>query len=127
MEANPALSGPYDAVIPLPLHEKRLRERGFNQALELAKPVAVRLGSPIERTILFRTGHTLPQAGLSLKERKANVLRAFATRKKLTGKRVLLVDDIATTCASVEAASHVLREAGAASVDVAVVARTPEH
>lgn len=120
------LTGHYDEVIPMPLHPRRLRERGFNQALELAKPLAERLDAPLEFARLARTGYTHPQAGLSLKERKRNVLGLFAA-EDISGKRLLLVDDIATTCATLESAATALLGAGAVAVDVAVAARTPDH
>lgn len=136
MAAHPAISGPYDAIIPMPLHPRRLRERGFNQALHIALPLAARCGAPVRPECLIRATDTHPQAGLSLAERKANVRGIFAikgavngaaTGTGLAGKRLLLVDDIATTCASLESAATTLLRAGASSVDVAVVARTPER
>lgn len=126
LAAHPGLTGHYDTVVPIPLHPRRLRERGFNQALELAKPLAEHLGAPLEFARLARTGYTHPQAGLSLKERKRNVRGLFAA-EGVTGKRLLLVDDIATTCATLESAATALLHAGAVSVDVAVAARTPDH
>lgn len=125
LAAHPGIIGPYDAVVPLPLHEKRLRERGFNQTAELVPPLAKRLKTPVFRTALARTKSTRPQAGLSLQQRKDNVGGIFTARSEVAGKRLLLVDDIATTCATLEAATRALTAAGAALVDVAVVARTP--
>lgn len=126
LAAHPEITGPYDAIVPMPLHPKRLRERGFNQALELAKPLAARLGVPLVFDRMVRTGHTHPQAGLTLKERKMNVQGLFAANN-VAGKRLLLVDDIATTCATLESAATELLRAGAAAVDVAVAARTPNR
>ena len=117
--------GAYDAMVPLPLHPARLRERGFNQAVELAKPLAARLGTPILRTALTRRENTRPQAGLTRKERGDNVRNVFLADRQVRGLRLLLTDDIATTCASLESAARALLHAGAASVDVAVAARTP--
>lgn len=126
LATHPDLTGKYDAIIPMPLHPRRLRERGFNQALEMAKPLAERLGAPLEYARLTRTGYTHPQAGLSLKERKRNT-RGLFTADGIVGKRLLLVDDIATTCATLESATNALLLVDAVSVDVAVVARTPDH
>lgn len=125
LAAHPEIAGPYDAIVPMPLHPRRLRERGFNQALEAALPLAAKCGAPAAPRLLTRTGYTHPQAGLSLKERKANV-RGLFTAESAVGMRLLLVDDIATTCASLESAANTLLRAGASSVDVAVIARTPD-
>ncbi len=118
------ISGPYDALVPVPLHSRRLRERGFNQALELAKPLAAKLGVPLAPLSLARTARTHPQAGLSMAERRANV-RGLFKAEGVAGFRILLVDDIATTGATLESAAKELLRAGASGVDVAVVARTP--
>ncbi|MDL2210832.1 ComF family protein [Desulfovibrio sp. OttesenSCG-928-O18] len=126
LAAHPGIPAAYDAVVPLPLHVRRLRERGFNQAAELARPIARRVNAPV-LAALARTVDTHPQAGLSLEARKSNVRNIFAPTQDIAGRRLLLVDDIATTCATLESAVTALTKAGAASVDVAVVARTPEH
>lgn len=123
---HPALGGPYDVVVPVPLHPSRLRERGFNQSLELAKPLAERLGAPVSRGALVRLARTRPQAGLSRAERGANVRNVFDAHSLVQGRRLLLVDDIATTCASLDSAARALLDKGAASVTVVVAARTPE-
>lgn len=127
LATHPEIAGPYDAVIPLPLHATRLRERGFNQAAELAAPLAKRLGVPVFRTGLVRIKKTRSQTGLSLRERKDNVRGIFTAARNVAGLRLLLVDDIATTCASLENAAAALLSSGAAAMDVAVLARTPEH
>jgi len=126
LTAHPDITGPYDAVIPVPLHDRRMRERGFNQAQELARPLAGHLGVPLVPAFLRRTAHTHPQAGLSLDARRRNVSGLFAPGD-VAHLRILLVDDIATTCATVESAAGALKSAGATSVDIAVVARTPNH
>jgi len=126
LAAHPDMTDGYDAVIPLPLHTRRLRERGFNQAVELARSVA-RVSAPVLVAALARTADTHPQAGLSLEERKHNVRDIFSLTQDVSGYRLLLVDDIATTCATLESAAKTLLKAGAVSVDVAVVARTPER
>ena len=126
LAAHPDIEGPYDLVVPMPLHPRRLRERGFNQALEAARPLAEKLGSPLGPERLRRTGYTHPQAGLSLQKRKDNVRGLFAA-VNVAGTRLLLVDDIATTGASAQSAAAALLAAGAVAVDVAVVARTPRY
>ena len=115
-----AEEGPFDLVIPVPLSSKRRRARGFNQSALLARWA---WGSFQE--ILYRQRDTRPQSELSAAERKRNVRGAFALKKPLdlSGKHLLLVDDIFTTGATVEECARVLKEAGASRVTVAVVAR----
>lgn len=127
LAAHPGIHAEYDAVLPMPLHTARLRERGFNQALELARPLARTLGAPLLPSVLTREENTRPQAGLSLEARKKNVRNIFAVTGDVAGRRLLLIDDIATTCASLESAANALIAAGAGTIDVAVVARTPEY
>ncbi|MDO5425658.1 MAG: ComF family protein [Eubacteriales bacterium] len=106
-----------DVVIPIPLHPKRRKKRGFNQAYLLAKPIGERLGVPVLEHGLLRTVPTSPQKNLDRKKRQINLKRAFkigADDVKL--KRVLLVDDIYTTGSTIDAAAMVLRRAGAKEV-----------
>jgi ComF family protein len=118
-----------DTVIPLPLAPKRLEERGFNQALALAKRLCA--GRVIDSSSLFRTRDTLPQRTLGREARQHNVANAFAlepnTSKAFQGKHILLIDDVMTTGATLVAAAQPLRRAGAASVSAVVIARTPLH
>lgn len=127
LAGHPDMDARYDAVVPIPLHPRKLRERGFNQALELARPLARKLRAPLAPSLLARGTYTHPQAGLSLEERKRNVRGIFEASRGIAGKSVLLVDDIATTGASLESAVVALTKAGAVAVDVAVVGRTPRH
>lgn len=127
LAGHPDMDARYDAIVPMPLHPRKLRERGFNQALELARPLARRLGAPLAPSLLARGAYTHPQAGLSLEERKRNVQGIFEAAPGIAGKSVLVVDDIATTGASLESAAVALTKAGAVAVDVAVVGRTPRH
>jgi ComF family protein len=113
-----------DLVIPLPLHLARLRERGFNQALELARPVAKALGLPLDFQTCARTRHTPAQAGLPWKQREKNMRGAFRCAHDLPGRRVLLVDDVMTTGASLNECARTLKRHGAAEVTLLVVART---
>ncbi len=110
-----------DLMVPVPLHVRRLRERGFNQALLLARALPGRL----LRDALVRTRHTQPQTGLSPTARRENVRRAFAVRRPemIQGKSVLLVDDVYTTGATVRECSRALLAAGAREVRVLTVAR----
>lgn len=112
-----------DLVVPLPLHPTRLRERGFNQALELARPVATALGLPIDTGACTRSRHTPAQAGLPWKEREKNIRGAFHCTRDLSGKRIALVDDVMTTGASLNECARTLKLHGAAEVTLLVVAR----
>ncbi|MDR3411814.1 MAG: ComF family protein [Formivibrio sp.] len=114
-----------DLLIPLPLHAQRLKERGFNQALEIAKPLVRSLSLPLEHTLLQRTRDTEHQARLSEKARHRNMRKAFVARGDLSGQRIALVDDVMTTGASLDAAARALKQAGAARVDCWILARTP--
>ncbi|NLH48245.1 MAG: ComF family protein [Myxococcales bacterium] len=115
----------YDAIIPVPLFPARFRQRWFNQSLFLAAalPNAERL--PLRPTWLRRVRDTVPQASLSAVERVANVKGAFAVAPgaPLAGKRLLLVDDVATTGSTLHECARVCKKAGAAAVDAVVVAR----
>jgi ComF family protein len=115
-----------DLVIPVPLHPARLAERGYNQAALLGAEVARDLEVPMAPRALARTRHTPQQARLDRAARLRNVAGAFRVRAPaaVRGKRVLLVDDVSTTGATLAACAAALREAGAAEVTALVVART---
>ena len=113
-----------ELIVPLPLHPIRLRERGFNQALELARPVAAVLGLPLDPHACARIRYTPAQAGLPWKKREENIRRAFHCARDLTGRRILLVDDVMTTGASLNECARTLKRHGASEVSLLVVART---
>jgi ComF family protein len=113
----------HDRVMPMPLHPDRLRERGFNQATEIARHAAAALALPLDPFSLSRTRPTPAQAALPLKERSANVRGAFACSTNLGGDRILLVDDVMTSGATVRECARILRLHGAADVSVGVAAR----
>jgi competence protein ComFC len=113
-----------DVVTAVPLHWTRLWQRGFNQSWELAKEVSRRTGLPLARP-LVRCRSTRTQTGLSPHERRANVKRAFALRDAacVKDKHVLLIDDVLTTGASVNACAAELRRAGARQISILTLAR----
>jgi ComF family protein len=116
--------GATDLVVPVPLHPGRLSWRGFNQSLELARPLAGKYGWPLEPAALARIRRTRPQSTLSGRERRENIRGAFAADPLLVrGRAVLLADDVMTTGATVDAAAQALLAAGARRVDVVVLAR----
>lgn len=114
-----------ELLLPMPLSPRRLAERGFNQALLLARRLEPRR---TDAALLLRLRDTASQAALDRRQRQANVRGAFGIeplrQPQLRGKRVLLVDDVMTSGASLHAAASVLRQAGAARVAAVVVART---
>jgi ComF family protein len=113
-----------DLILPMPLHPSRLKERGFNQAVEIGRILAARLGVPLEARLAKRTRATPPQANLAFKERHRNVRGVFACEPLLAGKRVALLDDVMTTGASLHALAKAAKQAGAERVECWVVART---
>lgn len=119
------LRGAVDAVVPVPLHWRRRRVRGYDQAALLARPVARSLGVPLWLRRLRRIQATAQQAGLCRRDRLRNVERAFACIALPNAPSVLLIDDVATTGATLAAATRSLRDAGAASVIPLVLAIRP--
>jgi ComF family protein len=115
----------FSLIIPVPLHRKRLRERGFNQAVILARQIAKRFSLPLDFMTLRRERFTPPQVGLGREERSANVRMAFAVRKpgKIAGRRILLVDDVATTGSTLNECASALMKAKAEAVAILTLAR----
>ena len=116
-----------DLLLPLPLHRARQAQRGYNQALELARPIARQLAIPLDRRNLLRRRATTSQQGLNAEQRRHNLQDAFICRypEQLRGKHLALLDDVVTTGTTVDEASRTLLGAGAASVSVWCIARTP--
>jgi ComF family protein len=114
-----------DVIVPVPLHPRRRRERGFNQAEVLAQELARGVGRPCAPAALVRRKDTAPQTGLTAAARRRNVAGAFAVRRQVqvAGRVVALVDDVLTTGATVQACAHALLEAGASEVRLVAVAR----
>jgi ComF family protein len=128
MASQVNVTGLLDMVLPVPLHTRRLRERGFNQALLLAQGISERFAIPLVFDSLERTKFTRPQVELVGRDRMKNVSGAFALRYPhvVHGKRVLLIDDVFTTGATMNECSRVLKLAGAQSVTALTLARTGE-
>lgn len=116
-----------DVVAPVPLHPFRLLSRRFNQAAEVARPLARDAALDYVPDALIRTTHTDSQGGKSQRGRRLNVRKAFAVaeagRRRIKGRRILLIDDVLTTGATGEACARALLDAGARAVDLAVIAR----
>jgi len=113
-----------DLILPMPLHPRRLAERGFNQALEIARGLGRDLGARVEPHGAQRVKDTAPQTDLPYGERAKNVRGAFVCNLELSGKSVAVVDDVMTTGATLNELARVLKRAGAARVDNFLVART---
>lgn len=118
-----------EGVVPLPLHPLRRVERGYDQAALLGGVVAARLGVPLLPGLVRRVRHTPAQTTLDRAARLANVRGAFAcaSAARLAGRRVLLLDDVATTGATLQACAEALAQGGAARVDALVLARAEAH
>ncbi|MCE2998975.1 MAG: ComF family protein [Betaproteobacteria bacterium] len=113
-----------DVIVPMPLSAARLRERGYNQALELARLAAMALDAPVDATACIKLRDTAPQSRLPWPERRRNIRGAFVTLAELRGKHVVVVDDVLTTGSTLDELAGSLKKAGAASVCGWVVART---
>ncbi len=113
-----------DSIVPVPLSIKGLRERGFNQSLLIARIVSKKISAPLLMDILLKKKETPPQVGLSAKERLLNLKNAFEVNRDIKGLRLLLVDDVMTTGATVTECSKVLMKAGAKEVIVLTLARS---
>ena len=112
-----------DVIIPVPLHYQRLQKRGYNQALEIARPISKILKIPLEIKAAIRHKHTLPQLHLTMTERQANLNNAFCYQGNLTGKSVAIVDDLISTGATCNSFAQELLVKGAKTVDVWCCAR----
>ncbi|AOI93427.1 ComF family protein [Burkholderia pseudomultivorans] len=117
-------AGGFDVVAPVPLSHRRLVARGYNQAWAIARPLARRLGVRADATLLARVADTAPQSRLDRRARRDNVAAAFAVAGDVAGRHVALVDDVMTSGATLAAAAHALKAAGAARVTNLVALRT---
>lgn len=110
-------------MIPVPLHPRRLRERGFNQALEIARPIRKILGIPIDIASVARSKYTRAQSGLSALERKGNVMDAFVSYEDYTGLSIAVIDDVITTGHTISEFCQLLKQHQASSIHVWCCAR----
>lgn len=112
-----------EAIFPVPLHTTRLKERGFNQAIEIARPIARTLKLPIDSTTCIRSKTTLPQATLSATERIHNIKNAFQITRSIPYQHIAVIDDVITTGHTVKEFCRVLKKAGVRQIDVWCCAR----
>ncbi|HEX4209528.1 MAG TPA: ComF family protein [Candidatus Binataceae bacterium] len=121
----PVEGNDYDLIMPVPLHRARLRWRGFNQAVLLGQVIARQLKCPLDSSSLVRVRETDAQTGKDMRERRKNIRDAFSIRRpaRIANRRVLLVDDVMTTGATVDECARTLLAAGARRVDVLTLAR----
>lgn len=112
-----------DLILPMPLHANRLRERGFNQAVEIAKPVAKYLNIPLDLTGILRIKATIAQTGLKAKERKSNLHQAFIANRDYHGLKIAVIDDVVTTGSTIESMCKTLKQNGAETIDIWTIAR----
>ena len=117
-----------DIIIPVPLHFIKKFLRGYNQTSLLAREIAVKINKPFNEKIIVRKSYTKPQFGLNRNDRNENLKNSFSINKKyeniLKGKTILLVDDVATTCATANVCAELLKKSGAKKVLVIAIART---
>ena len=122
-----ALNCHVDLIIPMPMHPARIKERGFNQAHEIAKVLTKNCKEQLDFKSAERIKLTPPQASLPLKARVKNIKGAFKVSGDLSGKRIAIVDDVMTTGASLNELAITLKKAGASHVECWVIARTLPH
>lgn len=113
-----------ELIVPVPLHSTRLRKRGYNQSLELARPLSHRFNIPLNYSCCRRIKPTAPQSNLERSERRRNIRGAFEVTTGLQGAHIALVDDVVTTGSTVSELAREFKRAGARRVDVWAIART---
>lgn len=112
-----------DLIIPVPLHTKRLQERGFNQSVEIARAIAKKLKIPVDYAGIKRIRYTQIQSGLPAHERKSNIDHAFSLSRNYNGLHIALIDDVMTTGHTVNECAKILKKNGAKMIDVWCAAR----
>jgi len=128
LEAEPSFRpGPAAVLIPVPLHRRRLAARGYNQALEIARPLARRLGCRLAGELVVRVRPTREQSSLSARARRRNVAGAFRLRRPADFEHAVIVDDVVTTGATTREIAALLRQGGCARVSVVAAARAAQR
>jgi ComF family protein len=112
-----------EAILPVPLHARRLRERGFNQSIELARPASRAFGLPLVRDLVKRSRPTSPQTALDIKQRRQNLRNAFVVDGKIPYSHIAILDDVVTTGSTVNELAKVLRRSGVQTIQVWSIAR----
>lgn len=125
--ANALKDRDFDCIVPVPLHKKRMRDRGYNQSTLLANTVSAAVGIPVREDLLTRTRATKAQSTLKAKDRAGNVRNAFLASPDCSGYRVLLLDDVRTSGNTARACAKALRNAGAVSVSLLTAALVWNH
>ncbi len=122
-----SFSESFDCIVPLPVTNKRLRERGFNQSFIISEEVSSITNKPLHHSVLYKTKNTRDQYSLHREDRKKNIKGVFTVKNsdKIKGKRTLLVDDLFTTGYTAREASKMLLKAGADTIILFALARTP--
>lgn len=115
----------FDVIVPVPLHQEKLKERGYNQSALLAALLSKRLLIPVNEGLLSRSIYTKPQAGLSSAMRRENLQFAFSAVNNVSGSSILLIDDVVTTASTLTACAQALNEKGAAKVYAACACAAP--
>jgi len=115
----------YDSIIPVPLHISRFKERRYNQSEVLCNALMGVTGQPVKSGVLMRHRHTPPQVGLNRQQRLINVADAFIATQPLTGERILLIDDVQTTGATLQACAQAMRNSGANRIYALTVTAAP--
>lgn len=113
-----------ECIMPVPLHPRRLISRGYNQSVELARPLARQLGTNLDIQSCKRIRNTFPQSDLPAKKRKGNVRNAFSVTEEISYKHILLIDDVITTGSTVNELACTLHKAGVDKIDVLACAKT---
>jgi len=121
----PAAGEKPDCILPVPLHKKRMRQRGFNQSIEIARGIAAKYKIPIEANAVVRQQSTSSQTGLNAKQRRKNIKGAFCVAGKLNYKHVLIIDDVVTTGSTVNELAKLLKKNKVERVGVLSIARAP--
>jgi len=116
-----------DCIVAVPLHRSRLRERGYNQALELARPIAKRFNLPLLSDGCVRNKATVPQSELPAHERRHNIKDSFSVKRNFSARHVAIVDDVMTTGSTLDELAKTFKKAGVQTVEAWICARAKRH